>query len=331
MSMEREVALRGNRRYSRYVTNIRKAIRGKAVQRWRMRIAGQRGNDGWLAKGAIYAVLSCIAFLYLQPLLYMMSTMMKNLVDLLDPTVQWFPRVWYFDNLVKAWQGLEYPKAFANTLLVALLGSLLQVAACAVAGYALARLPFPGRKLVFFLVVLTFLVPPQIIIIPLFIIFSKFGWMNTPLVFIVPALLGHGLKSALFIIIFRQFFQTLPAALEEAAKIDGATTWRLFLRIMLPLAKPACLVVFLFSFIWYWNQHYQPAMFLTDSYIPLSIRLNGLEQVLLGRRGYSESIKVLTEGVKMAGAFLIILPPLVLYLVAQRWFVEGIEKTGLIE
>ncbi|MFD0716245.1 carbohydrate ABC transporter permease [Paenibacillus sp. GCM10027626] len=315
----------------RSVNVARSSLRGKTPQLWKKRIVGTRGNDGWIAKLCIYAVLSCIAFLYLQPVLYMISTMLKNLVDLLDPTVQWFPRVLEFENVQKAWKGLRYPEAFFNTLVIALFGSIFQVLSCAVTGYALARLKFPGKKIIFALVILTFLVPPQIIIIPLFIIFSKLGWLNTPLVFLVPALFGQGIKSALFILIFRQFFKSLPAALEEAAKIDGASTFRLFARIMLPLARSGCLVVFLFSFIWYWNQYYQPTMFLTDSFIPLSIRLNGLEQELLGVRSYSESAKALTEGVKMAGAFLIILPPLLLYLVAQRWFVEGIEKTGLVE
>ncbi|WP_053087041.1 ABC transporter permease subunit [Paenibacillus sp. P22] len=128
----------------------------------------------------------------------------------------------------------------------------------------------------------------------------------------------------------------LPRAagqLEEAAKLDGASSFRLFFRIMLPLAQSACLVVFLFSFIWYWNMYYEPSMFLANGFTPLSIRLDNLEDVLnpslLGNTHFITN--PVTEGTKMAAAFLIILPPLILFMVLQRWFVAGIERTGIVE
>jgi len=274
-----------------------------------------------------------IAFLYLNPLLQMVVTMFKSLSDLIDPTVKWIPRQLHWDNLSKAWEGLKYPQAFANTITIALAGSLIQTFVCAVTGYALARLRFPGRSLVFVLVLLTFLIPPQLLVIPLYVIFGKLGWLNTPLVFLVPALFGQGLKSALFIIIFRQFFMSQPKSLEEAAKLDGASAFRLFFRIMLPLARSACLVVFLFSFIWYWNMYYEPTMFLSGDFMPLSVRLNQLENVLMGENplAFGRNNNPVTEGAKMAAAFLIILPPLLLYSAAQRWFVESIDRTGVVE
>ncbi|MFK7692101.1 carbohydrate ABC transporter permease [Paenibacillus sp. HJGM_3] len=315
------------------MADIRKALVGKRAQQAKRAVLGQHHNDGWLAKLFIYFMLSIVAYLYLQPFFYMVSTMFKNLSDLLDPTVQWIPRKLEWNNLVRAWNGLKYPQSFANTITIALFGSLIQVCVCALTGYALAKLKFPGKGLAQFLVFLTFLVPPQIIIIPLYVIFSKLGWLNTPLVFLVPALFGQGLRSALFIIIFRQFFKTLPDALEEAAKLDGASTFRIFSRIMMPLARSACLVVFLFSFIWYWNQYYEPSMFLNNAYQPLSIRLNQLPQVLMGTNPdpSAQLFNPITEGTKMAGAFLIVFPPLLVYIVTQRWFVEGIERTGLVD
>lgn len=318
--------------YLNYMAGFRKIRGSREAQKWKMHFLGQHTNDGWLAKIIIYLILSCIAYLYLQPLFYIISTMFKNLSDLLDPTVQLIPRKIYFGNLEKAWIGLFYVKSFGNTMLVALAGSIFQVFTCAITGYALAKLRFPGKNIFFFFVILTFLIPPQIIIIPLYVIFGKLGWLNTPLVFLVPALFGQGLRSALFIIIFRQFFKSMPIALEEAAKLDGASAFRLFLRIMLPLSRSACLVVFLFSFIWYWNQSYGPMMFLSDHYIPLSLRLNSLEAVLFGSdymKGFAKT--PITEGAKMAGAFLIIMPPLFIYAIMQRWFVEGIERTGVVE
>jgi len=321
--------------YRQLRENMDHRLHSRQAQRIKKLILGQHVNDGWLAKIIIYFILTVIAYLYLQPLLYMMSTMLKSVGDLIDPVVQWIPRELHWKNLVDAWYGLRYPEAFTNTLIIALTCSLLQVVSCAITGYALARLQFPGKTLAFILIIVTFLVPPQITMIPMYTIYGKLGWLNTPFVFIVPAIFAQGLRGALFIIIFRQFFLTQPKALEEAAKMDGASSFRLFFRIMLPLARPAMIVVFLFSFIWYWNMYYEPSMFLTKDFQPLSLKMNLLQQELMGSSlvnytaGYGKD--PISEGPKMAAAFLIILPPLLVYMLTQRWFTEGIERTGLVE
>lgn len=309
-------------------------LHSRRFQQIKKLILGPNMNDGMLAKLVLYFLLAGIAFLYLYPVLYMIVTMVKTLEDLIDPIVQWFPRELYWANLHTAWRGLNYPEAFMHTMLLALTCSVLQVLSCAMTGYALGRLRFPGRTLVLVCTVIAFLVPVHITVIPLYTIFSKIGVLNTPFAFIIPALLGQGLRGALFIIIFRQFFLTQPQALEEAAKMDGASAYRLFFRIMLPLARPAIIVVFLFSFIWYWNMYYEPSMFLAKDFQPLALRLTMLQQELgasaLGVPGASAN-DPLSEGPKMAAVFLIILPPLLLFAFAQRWFTEGIERTGLVE
>ncbi|MEF3310220.1 carbohydrate ABC transporter permease [Paenibacillus sp. GYB004] len=307
----------------------------RRAQRVGKLLLGPNVNDGYVAKTVIIVLLSVIAFLYLKPIIYMVSTSVKSLEDLIDPVVGLIPRSLHSQNYIDAWRGLRYPEAFTNTFIIAFFGSLFQVLSCALTGYALARLRFPGKSLFFVLILITFLVPPEITIIPLYMIFNKLGWLNTPLVFLVPAILGQGMRGALFIIIFRQFFLSQPKALEEAAKMDGASVFRLFFRIMMPLAGSACLVVFLFSFVWYWNMHFEPSMFLSKDFIPLSLRLNELSTELLGNKSLSLSVAVgkdpVSEGPKMAAAFLIILPPLLVYFIAQRWFTEGIERTGLVE
>jgi multiple sugar transport system permease protein len=305
----------------------------RKAQKAKMLILGRSLSDGLLAKLVIYVLLSIVAYLYLQPLLYIVSTMFKNISDLLDPTVKWIPRQITWENLSKAYEGLQYPEALRNTALTALSCSLVQVLVCALTGYALARLAVPFKGLITALVILTFLVPPQIIIIPLYVIFSKLELLNTIFVFLVPAIFGQGLKSALFILIFRQFFHAQPQSLEEAARMDGASTFRLFFGIMLPLARSACLVVFLFSFIWYWNMYYEPSMFLAKGFTPLSIRLDNLENVLNpSLLGSTQATKnPVTESIKMAAAFLIILPPILLFMFLQRQFVTGIERTGIVE
>ncbi len=321
--------------YRQAKTEVLRTVSTRRAQRVNKFLLGQNMNDGLLAKTIMIALLTVIAFLYVRPIIDMISTSLKSLEDLIDPSVGVIPRDFYFKNFIDAWKGLQYPEAFGNTFLIAFFGSLFQVFSCALTGYAMARLRFPGKTLFFIMILVTFIVPPEITIIPLYMLFSKLGWLNTPFVFLVPAFLAQGVRGALFIIIFRQFFLAQPKALEEAAKIDGASIFRLFFRIMLPLASGACLVVFLFSFVWYWNMYYEPSMFLNKEFIPLSLRLDDLPTVLLGDTAQSMSIQVgkdpISEGPKMAAAFLIILPPLLIYLIAQRWFTEGIERTGLVE
>lgn len=314
----------------RSVSNV---LWSRRSQKVKVMVMGRSLSDGLLAKLVIYLLLSIVAYLYLQPILYMVSTMFKNMSDLLDPTVKWIPREITWENVTKAIKGLQYPEALRNTALISVTCSLVQVIICAMTGYALARLALPFKGLFTALIILTFLIPPQVIIIPLYVIFSKLGLLNSIFVFLIPAIFGQGLKGALFILIFRQFFKAQPPSLEEAAKLDGASTARLFFGIMLPLARSACLVVFLFSFIWYWNMYYEPSMFLTKGFTPLSIRLDMLEEVLnpslLGNT--RTIVNPITESTKMAAAFLIILPPIIVFMFLQRWFVSGIERTGIVE
>ncbi|QJD82013.1 carbohydrate ABC transporter permease [Cohnella herbarum] len=321
--------------YKQVKLDITETLAHRKTQKLKRLVFGQNVKDGLIAKLVILALLTVIAFLYVKPILYMISTSLKSVADMIDPVVGLIPRELNFNNYKDAWKGLNYPEGFVDTMTIALFGSILQVFTCALTGYALARLKFPGKNLFFFLILLAFLIPPQLTIVPLYMIYSELGWINTPFVFLVPALFGQGLRGALFIVIFRQFFLSQPKALEEAAKIDGASVFRLFFRIMMPLAGGACLVVFLFSFVWYWNMSYEAALFLSKDFTPLSLRLSSMQMELLGNKAINFSAGMgqdpVTEGPKMAGAFLIIFPPLLIYLIAQRWFTEGIERTGLVE
>jgi len=315
--------------------DIADTLAHRKTQKAKRLVLGQNVKDGLIAKLVIFALLTVIAFLYVKPILYMISTSLKSVADMIDPVVGLIPRELNWNNYADAWKGLQYPDGFFDTMVIALFGSVFQVFTCALTGYALARLKFPGKNLCFFLILVAFLIPPQLTIVPLYMIYSELGWINTPFVFLVPALFGQGLRGALFIIIFRQFFLSQPKALEEAAKIDGASSFRLFFRIMMPLATGACLVVFLFSFVWYWNMSYEAALFLSKDFTPLSLRLSSMQMELLGNKAIDFSAGLgqdpISEGPRMAGAFMIIFPPLVVYLVAQRWFTEGIERTGLVE
>jgi multiple sugar transport system permease protein len=321
-------------RVERVSRQIKGVLWSRTAQRIKVVLLGRNLSDGLVAKLIIYVLLSIVAYLYLNPLLYMISTMFKPLSDLLDPTVGLIPRDVTWENMSEAIKGLHYKEALGNTALLSVSCSIVQVMICAMTGYALAKLSVPFKGLITAFVILTFLMPPQIIVIPLYIIYSKLHLLNTIWVFLVPAIFGQGVKSALFILIFLQFFKAQPISLEEAAKLDGASSFRLFFRIMLPLARSACLVVFLFSFIWYWNLYYEPSMFLANDFTPLSIRLDKLEEVLnpslLGQKNLND-INPTTESAKMGAAFLIILPPIIVFMFLQRWFVTGIERTGIVE
>lgn len=296
-------------------------------------LLGRGMRPGLLSKIIVFILLVDIAFIYLYPILYMFSTMLMSTLDLVDPTIRWIPTSLYWDNLVKAYEGLKYWQGFGQSVMVSLIGCIAQAISCALAGYGFARYEFPGKNFLFVLVLLAFVIPPQTIVIPLFLLYRKFGWLDTNLPLFVPELLGLGLKGSLFIVIYRQFFAGLPTSLEEAARLDGASALGIFARVMLPLAKPAILVVSLFSFVWHWNDFYLPTMFVTSqSKWSLVRRLQVLQQSLddiydLNPYGLS----AMTEPVNMAGAFLVIMPVLILYFVAQRWFTESIERTGLVE
>ncbi|RAV19181.1 carbohydrate ABC transporter permease [Paenibacillus contaminans] len=289
---------------------------------------GRSERSGLLARLLLYLVLLDVALLYLTPILYMISTMFKNSTDLLDPTVRWIPRALEWENLRMAWEGLRFPKTFANTIVLAGAGAVFQVVSCSIAGYAFARFKFPGRHLLFGLLIFSFLIPPQTVMVPLFALMKESGLLNTKWAILGPDLFGHGIRGSLFVIIFRQFFRTLPFELEDAARIDGAGPFKLFLKVMVPLAVPAIVVVFIFSFIWHWNETYLTGMMVGADNMTLSNSLFKMTEVLKQLAGRTAEVN---ETVKMAASFLIIFPPLILYAITQRWFIEGVERTGLVD
>lgn len=299
--------------------------------RVRTALLGDQEQSGLLFKLLIYFLLLNVAFMYLTPFFYMVSTMMKGNADLLDPTVRWIPRTFNWENITLAWEGLRFPVSLQNSLKIVVFGALFQVIFCSLAGYTFARMQFPGKMLLFGLCIFSFLVPPQTLVIPLFILFKDLGWLGSAMAVVGPAIFGHGIKGALFVIIFRQFFLTLPKELEEAAYMDGAGSFRVYWRVMLPLAAPAITVVFLFSFIWHWNETEMASLMLRGQNLPLSLSLSNLNSVLNGLMGNEAAGLKVNEALKMAASFLIIMPPLVVYAFTQKWFVEGVERTGVVE
>lgn len=295
-------------------------------------ILGREVNEGLLFKAFLYVVFIATSYIYLNPIMKMMVNMIMSNEDLINPTVTWIPSGIFMGHLEAAWKMLHYPKAFGVSMLVALSASIFHVLSTGLAGYALARLQFPFKKLVFGLLLLSFIIPPQVIILPTIIAYTNLGLTNSIITLIIPSVLGFGVKGALFVIIFRQFFSTQPKELQEAASIDGASAIYFYVRVMLPLAKPAILVVFLFSFVWTWNDTYFPRMFLSDSsLLPLASETLQLDKVITSFVETQQITSYEAGAIKMAASFLVILPPLLIFLVFQRHFVESIERTGLVE
>ncbi|MGQ9631539.1 MAG: carbohydrate ABC transporter permease [bacterium] len=281
-------------------------------------------DRGIVSRVILYWLLINTSFILLYPLIYMLSTSLMTLEDFNDPSITWVPIHFVWRNFIEAFNQLKYPEAFVNSSIITLTSAIGQVLSCSLIGYGFARIKFPGRDFLFFLVILIMIVPPQTIIVSLFILYSRLKWIGTYWPFIAPSFFGFGMRGALFIFIFRQFFKGFPWELEEAARVDGAGTFGIYWRIMLPLSKPAIITVFLFSFVWHWNDYYEPMMYLeTANQFTLMLRLNVLWATQV------EGNYVFSQVHIMAACLLVILPSLILYLFTQRFFVESIERTGL--
>lgn len=305
----------------------------------------QRRFGTLASKILLYTVLIALSFVFLYPLLYLISQSLMLPSDVSDSTVQWVPKQFDMTNYTLAWSALggypdrTYWDAFMYSVVISFGSAFLQVFSCALAGYALGRYRFPGYTIILSLVLFSFLVPPQTILVPLFQQFSGLGWINTFWPFIVPSAMGHGVKGALFVLIFIQFFHRLPSVLEEAARIDGASSFRTFGQIMLPLARPAMLVVFLFSVVWHWNDMFYSNLYLRmPKYYNLSQTLGlfngvGAAQFQAATAGLSNTQTIGAAPTilnqVMAASLLTILPMLVMYLFTQRYFVESVERTGI--
>ncbi|MCA9894415.1 MAG: carbohydrate ABC transporter permease [Anaerolineae bacterium] len=309
---------------------MKQVLRHPLVERLRSILFGSRAEHGILFKGMLYALLITIGFVYIQPLLFMFVNSIKSPDDLLNPMVQWVPTQLYLGNYEKAYRVLAYPDTLLSSILMSVMPSVLQTAVASVVGYGLARYRFLGKRLIFVLLLATFLIPPQNTVIPQMLTYRNLGLLGDPLALIIPAIFGQGFRSAIFILIFYQSFSSYPRVLEESARLDGATDLRIFF-IALPSAIPAFIVSFIFSTVWYWNETFLTVIFLEGGVTTLPMQLSRFTQAYenLYPPGTVNIFDRLNEAVKMSGTFLNILPLLVMYFVLQHWFVESVEMTGI--
>jgi multiple sugar transport system permease protein len=304
--------------------NLNKPTLSMSLKR---RLFGMKLTDGLVYRIILYALLIIIGFVYVYPLLHMLSYSLKSLADLLDPTINILPSSLYLENFTDALLVLNYVPLFFESLTVTLIPALLQTMVASLIGYGFARFQFPLKKVWFALLLATYLIPPQVTMIPRYVLFFNIGILETIFSIIMPATLGQGVSSAIFVLIFYQFYLMVPKALDEAAQLDGATRWGIYTKVAIPLSLPSFLTAFLFSFVWYWNETYIARLFLGSGGETLLIRLYNFVSAYNAVLGGGSNVA--NEAIRMAATLLIIAPLIVAYFILQRLFIEGIDRSGI--
>ncbi|MEN8242784.1 MAG: carbohydrate ABC transporter permease [Chloroflexota bacterium] len=279
------------------------------------RLAIAAGNTGK------YTALAFVTFVFAFPLFWMVTSALKN-----DPQVYSLPPVWiptpaHFYNFADAWTRLDFNTMAINSIfrytLPVMIGTLLSSTFVA---YGFAKVKFPGRDVLFFLCMMTMMLPWQVTMVPLFVVFKNLGWINSYRPLVVPSFFGN----AYFIFLLRQFFRSIPEELSDAARIDGASEFVILFRIILPLAKPALAVVALFTFIDTWNDYLRPLIYINqDELFPLALGVQRLNRIANSMGTSGNAYPHL-----MAVSTIIALPIILLFFLAQRTFIEGISLTG---
>lgn len=279
----------------------------------------------------IYFLLICIGFVYLYPFLYMIVTALMTTEDLINPTIMWVPTKLDLSNFEMVWGVLDYPTSLMTSIIFSVICALLQTICCALMGYALARFNVPFKKLWVVLLILTFIIPADVVMIPRYILFNSFKMIGSPLAMIIPAALGQGLKSSIFVLIFMQAFAAVPKSFDEAAQLDGAGRIRVFFKIALPMAVPSIVLCIIFSLVWYWNETAQTAMLVGSGFQTLPLQLQSFDS-LFGASfstSFGDTSNRLNERYQFAATLLTIVPLMLFYLVMQKQFVKGIESAGI--
>lgn len=295
-----------------------------------------------------------LCFIILYPLLKLFPTILGDMRDLGNPDVVWIPKEFStvsFQAAFKIAMGSTVKGLFISVL-YALSITAVQVFMSAMAGYSLARIDFKGRNLIFALVILTFLVPPQALLISQYLHFKQFDvfgivtllnggtidLINKPYVLYLIALLGFGIKQGLFIFIFRQFFITMPNEFEEAAVIDGCGFYRTYFKIMLPNAMPPMLTVGVLSFVWNYGDVYYTNYFHPDGpYLSVILqrvfapeRREAVNDALFRHFDIYITNQLTFDATKQAALFIFLVPLLIIYFLAQRKLVENLERSGIV-
>jgi multiple sugar transport system permease protein len=272
---------------------------------------------GVLRQAGLYLLLAAIGITMVLPLVWMISTSLKEPQAVFTLTPQWIPRPVHWASYVEIWRVVPFLRFFLNSVVVAVCVTAGHVFSSACAAYAFARLRFPGREPVFFAYIATMMIPGSVTIIPVFILMKWFGWIDTYWALIVP-----GIFNAFGTFLLRQFFLTIPQDLEDAAKIDGASPFRIFWRIILPVSKPALAALTIATFMGNWQSFMWPLL-VVDSVEKKTLPI--------GLAYFQELYQFASPNwpLLMAGSLVAMLPIVLLFIFNQRFFLQGIRLTGV--
>jgi len=261
-----------------------------------------------------YICLSVIGISMLLPFLWMISTSLKEPGAVFTYPPEWIPKPVVFKNYSEAWNAVPFGRFFINSIIVAVCITFGQLFTASLAGYAFARLEFPGKDKLFLAYLATMMIPGQVTMIPIFIVLKTLGWIDTYKALILP-----GMFTAYGTFMLRQFFLTIPKDLEEAAIIDGCSRFTIYLKIILPLSKPALATLGTFVFLGSWNDFMWPLI------VTNSMEMKTLPIGLASFQGlYTTDWTLL-----MAASVIVLAPVLIVYIFNQRFFTKGIVMTGL--
>lgn len=291
-------------------------------------------------------LMVCLTFVIIYPLLYMVSMSFRPLADVYDPHVFWVPTSLTLENIRTTVEELGYFSLLWHTVYISVVSTVIQLIVTVLVGYGFGRFNFWFKKLWLVIVILTMVVPIQLITLPTYRTFTNldlFGIIQavtgkpsgisivgSPATLFILAVFGQGIRSGLFILIFMQTFKAMPRELEEAALVDGAGSFRTFVSVMLPNAGTAAIVVGLFSVVWYWNDYYMTDIFSGSTYPTLSTTLAVIRSAFghsMGAATYDPYQMIVLE---QSAALLTMLPLLILYILTQRKFCESVERVGIV-
>lgn len=262
----------------------------------------------------IYLILAAGALVILIPFAWTISTALKTPQQALKIPPVWIPDPFVWKNFADAWNAKPFATFYANSLIIAILNIVGQILSCSIVAYGFARIRFPGRDVLFLVVLSTLMIPFQILIIPRFVLFKNLGWLDSLLPLIVP----HFFGGAFNIFLLRQYFMSIPFELDDAARIDGCGHWGIFWRIILPLSKPALGAVMVFEFLNSWDDFLGPLIYISKE---------ANYTVALGLAAFRNDYFV-EWNLFMAAAAVAMAVPLVIFFIAQKYFIEGVQLTG---
>lgn len=272
-----------------------------------------------LSTASWYVSLLFISSVMLLPLLWMLTIALKSRTVLFQIPPEFFPREFHWENFIIGPAQIHFWQLFVNSMIITLLSVLGGVLTSMLAGYALARIRFPGRRIWFYCFIGSMLLPPVVGVIPLFKLYLSMNWYDTWLPLIVPSFLGG---NPLFIFLARQYFLAVPYSFDEAARVDGASHLQIFLRIMLPITRPAWITMAILAFQASWNDYLNPLIYLSSQQKwTLSVGMAAFSGSFAG-------VSTTSWNYFMASNLLYMLPPLIIFFFAQRYFIQGLSALG---